>query len=141
MSFMEAMDRGLASTQLESAVLVLPVLVVGRPLPFGLPTRRGDAALDDAAVDDVDDRPRARLGLGDANGSVRRRLGVNGGSGSVAAWVCVPRPSACACACAAAALSRLLFRSSVARSGLLAVPGERYIERRFVCRSVSSTAS
>lgn len=35
----------------------------------------------------------------------------------------------------------LLLRRSVARSGLLAEPGERYIERRFVCRSVSSWAS
>ena len=39
------------------------------------------------------------------------------------------------------AASFLLFLSSVARSGLLAVPGERYIERRFVWRSLSSVAS
>ena len=38
-------------------------------------------------------------------------------------------------------LRSLLLRSSVARSGLLAVPGERYMERRFVWRSVSSWAS
>lgn len=30
------------------------------------------------------------------------------------------------------------FLTSVARSGLLAVPAERYIERRFVCRSASA---
>lgn len=41
----------------------------------------------------------------------------------------------------AAAASFLLLRRSVARSGLLAVPGERYMERRFVWSSVSSWAS
>lgn len=42
---------------------------------------------------------------------------------------------------AAAADSRCFaLRSRVARSGLLAVPGARYIERRFVCNSLSSAS-
>ena len=75
------------------------------------------------------DRPRPRDGLGDS--SVRRRFGVSGALGD--GWP-VDRPSRLA-------FSRLLFLSRVARSGLLAVPGERYMERRFVCKSVSSSAS
>lgn len=34
----------------------------------------------------------------------------------------------------------MAFRRRVARSGLLEVPGERYIERRFTCRAVLSSS-
>ena len=129
MSFMEAIERGLASTQLESALLEVLVLIVCiLPLPLNPVVAR--ETTDGVAEEDVDDLPRPpREGLGDS--STRNRLGVNGGRGAavfeVRPWAATP--------------SRLLFLSSVARSGLLAVPCERYIERRFVWRSVSSSAS
>ena len=119
------MERGLASTQPES-VLADPLVATpcARPLPL-----RGEELCGEFIEEEVDDRPRPRDGLGDS--SVRRRFGVSGALGD--GWP-VDRPSRLA-------FSRLLFLSRVARSGLLAEPGERYIERRFVCRSVSSWAS
>lgn len=129
---MEAIDRGLAKTQLESALLCPLVLVlspVARPFPFDVVTR-GDMPDGEAAEDEVDDLPRPRAPGLLAESSVRKRLGVSGGKG-----VALDRASLLA------AFSRLLLRSRVARSGLLAVPCERYIERLLVWRSVSSTAS
>ena len=127
MSFMDAIERGLARTQLESLLDPLVTSACALPLPFD--DTRGEEPCGEVAEDEVDDRPRPRDGLGDS--SVRRRFGVSGGSGV-----------GCACARPSRlAFSLLLFLSSVARSGLLAVPGERYMERRFVCKSVSSSAS
>ena len=132
MSFIEAIERGLANTQLESALLdPLVDIACAFPFPFEADVTRGDET-DGVADEDVDDLPRPREGLGDS--SVRKRLGTSGGNGAVFAGA---RPSWWWCA----ALSRLLFLRRVAKSGLLAVPGERYIERLLVCRSVSSSAS
>ncbi len=125
------MERGLVSTQsgLRAPGLNRPEAFV---FPFDAGVTCGDGVVCEVAEDEVENRCRSRL-FGDDASAVRSLFGTSSGKCAVFAGLL---------SFAAAALSfALLLRKRVARSGLLAVPDERYIDRRFVCRSVSSTAS
>lgn len=121
-SLIEAIERGLVSTQSELGVP--PVPTRSFVLEPGVPAGEAHAAeLDEPAVADL---WRSRL-LPESLDPVGARRFADGEL--VLVLLLAP------------ASLFLLLRRSVARSGLLAVPGERYIERRFVWRSVSSWAS
>lgn len=126
-SLMETIDRGLVSTQ--SVLGTPPVLTRSFVLELGVPKGEAPAEVDEHAVVDL---CRSRLAQESLELVGARRLGVG-------EFVLLPT-RASLLGLASFSLF-LLLRRSVARSGLLAVPGERYIERRFVWRSVSSCAS
>ena len=124
-SLMEAIERGLVSTQ--SVLGAPPVPTRSFVLEPGVPEGEAVAEFDEPAVADL---WRSRLLPESLDSAGARRLGVG-------EFVLLGLRASLH----KLASLFLLLRRSVARSGLLAVPGERYIERRFVCRSVSSWAS
>lgn len=104
-------ERGLVMTHSE-LVLVFPSAGMSmKGLGFSLPFEAG-VTCGEGAGEDVEDRLRVELW------SASGLRGVVGESEPLAPLVAEPRAFA--------------LRSRVARSGLLAVPGERYIERRLV---------
>ena len=104
-------ERGLVMTHSE-LVLVFPSAGMSmKGLGFSLPFEAG-VTCGEGAGEDVEDLLRVELW------SASGLRGVVGESEPLAPLVAEPRAFA--------------LRSRVARSGLLAVPGERYIERRLV---------
>lgn len=132
-SFMLLMDRGLVSTQsgleIPLALGLIPRSGFDFPRVNGVPMR-GEAEEWGEAETAVEGRERDELF--EMVSSTCRRLGVSGASDEL--------PERASFSALLSFSLAFALRRSVARSGLLAVPGARYIERRFVCNSVSSAS-
>lgn len=134
------MERGLVNTQSGPGLAIPPLLPIIDScgvlslLFAGVTFEEGICG--EAVLDEVEDRWRPLRRVDSS--LVTSLFGVSCAADPGATTV---RPSLSLDLSLLAASLPLLFRSKVAKSGLLAVPGDRYIERRFVCRSVSSCAS